>query len=168
MFEDVDILSSFYIELHPSLLLLLSNIFGQLKSPAYTDRFAASVAFNEHALQSAGTFYEALLQQINTSLVPVLAGVISYLDTNENLRLFQNLKLHENEIPTKTLWSTIFVDKNNIFNHAEAILASLPDEYEEASNYTETQSHFRSSFPFSWSISPLITHQLLTLSNPGN
>ena len=134
----------------------------------YTDRFAESVAFNEHALQLAGTYHQALLNQISESVIPVLAGVISYLDTNQNLRLFQNLLLHEKEIPTQTLWSSIFIDKDNIFNHTEGILSSLPDGTEEAYYSTET-SHFQSLFPFSWLIIPYITDLMTTwISNPGN
>ena len=156
------------VELCSSLLLLLSNIFQKLKSATYTDSFAKSVAFSEHALQSAGTFYQALLQQIYDSLVPILAGVISYLDTNDNLRLFQDQSLHGSKIPTKTLWSEIFMDKNNIFDHSDAILSSLPDGTGETRNHTEMPSHFASLFPFSWLVISHITDLLTTISDPGN
>ena len=128
-----------------------------MKSAKYTDIFARSVALNEHALQSAGTYNRAILQHIIDSIVPVLAGVISYFDINQNLKLLQSLTLHEKEIPTRTIWCAVFTDKNNIFDHTEAIL-----------HLSSTHSHFESSFPFSWLIIPHITDQLLlAVSNPG-
>ena len=139
-----------------------------MKSAKYTDIFARSVALNEHALQSAGTYNRAILQHIIDSIVPVLAGVITYFDINQNLKLLQSLTLHEKEIPTRTLWCAVFTDKNNIFDHTEAILSSLPDGTEEICYHAETHSHFESSFPFSWLIIPHITDQLLlAVSNPG-
>ncbi|KAK7465937.1 hypothetical protein BaRGS_00037515, partial [Batillaria attramentaria] len=111
-------------------------------------------------IRRAGTFRRAWMQCIERHLIPILAGVVAYLDTNHNLDLLQ-----QDELPpwVSNLWLRILNDESLVnFRYSDMLSGNHTELKEFVCGSTfVAKNACASMLPFSWVIVEVIERPLI-------
>ncbi|XP_053396339.1 E3 ubiquitin-protein ligase rnf213-alpha-like isoform X2 [Mercenaria mercenaria] len=147
---------------------LIAKLLKEKESKKQSDSIAHNWLINEAAssenINKAGTFRQSCFQTLEAKIAPILAGIIAYLDTNDNMKILQEHCLWKQELWLKVL------------NTADAInlqFADLQspkrqsDLLEVVVMTTGCEGHmFSARMPFSWLLINQIS-EILKLHHPA-
>ncbi|XP_053396342.1 E3 ubiquitin-protein ligase rnf213-alpha-like isoform X2 [Mercenaria mercenaria] len=147
---------------------LIAKLLKEKESKTHVAHMAHHWLINEAAskenINKAGTFRRSCIQTLETKVAPILAGIIAYLDTNDNIKILQ-----ENCHWKQELWLTVLNTRDAISLQFTDLQSPTrqSDLQEVVVMTTGSEGHmFSARMPFSWLLVKHIS-EILKLHHPA-